>query len=68
MNRKWHKDRSFPIGGVFSRPGSMELAFQEASPQAMHHVTWVDPVDQLTGEYVTILKEWPPRSNLLECS
>lgn len=47
MNRERDKDGWFPVGGVFSGPGSVEQAPQEASPQAMHHFTRVDQVDQL---------------------
>ncbi len=47
MRQKRVKDGWFPIGKVFSGPGSPEQGLQESSPQAVYHFTRVDQVDQL---------------------
>ena len=47
MKRKQGKDGWFPIGEVFSGQGGSEQALQGSSPQAIHHFTRLDQVDQL---------------------
>ena len=47
MDRERGKDGWFPVGDVFSGRDGAEQALQGASPQALHHFTRLDQVNQL---------------------
>ncbi len=49
MKQKRGKDEWFPIGDVFSGQDGPVKAICEAPPQALHHFTQVDQIEQLVG-------------------
>ena len=64
MQRK--QGRLVPIGEVFSGLGGPVKAIREASPQALHHFTCFDQVDQLAtaralGRQVIVRKRRPEK-------
>ena len=49
MARKHDKDEWFPIGGTDSDQDGIRHPLMEGSPQARHHFTRIDQIDQLVG-------------------